>query len=43
MFEKLFGFEEVINFDVCVFGYVVDGGLIIGYILEIIIVVIDFF
>lgn len=29
-FEKPSGFEEMTNFDVCVFGYVADGGLIIG-------------
>lgn len=40
-FEKPSGFEEVTNFDVSVFGYVADGGLIIGHILEIKIAVTD--
>ena len=34
-FEKPSGFEEVTNFDVRVCGYVADGGLIMGHILEV--------
>lgn len=40
-FEKLTGFEEVTNFNVSMYGYVVDGGLIMGHILAIKIAITD--